>query len=178
MLNLFIMRHANCDFNEDIVNDFNREISNEGKKKSNLVLKELIKKKIKFDIVHTSPSKRTLQTLEIFKQQYKFNNTQIYEDHNLYDGSLENYLLKLSNVKNHYKNILIITHEPNIYWLVDYFNNQNDKKYQNFLKRKFLSSSVLKLFFNVDSWSDISGTTCNFDFFLDPNYLISNFDKS
>ena len=91
---------------------------------------------------------------------------------------MENYLLKLSNVKNHYKNILIITHEPNIYWLVDYFNNQNDKKYQDFLKRKFVSSSVLKLFFNLDSWSDISGTTCNFDFFLDPNYLISNFDKS
>ena len=37
-------------------------------------------------------------------------------------GSLENYLLKLSNIKE-FKNILIITHEPNIHWFIDFFNN-------------------------------------------------------
>ena len=65
------MRHADCDFNEDIVNDFNRKISSEGKKKSNLVLKELIKKKMKDEKRNTlSKIKRQIN----FYQSSKSNN--------------------------------------------------------------------------------------------------------
>ena len=112
-----------------------------------------------------------MQTLEIFKQKFKLKKTQIYEDYNLYEGSLENYLLKLSKVEKKHRNILVITHEPNILWLIDYFNNQGDKNYQKFLEKNFITSSILKLCFDVSSWEEISGVNCSFDFFLNPNDL-------
>ena len=165
------MRHANTDWNDYDGNDYGRVISTEGKKDTTIVLKDLIKKKVYFDIVHTSPSTRTMQTLEIFKQKLKLKKTQIYEDYNLYEGSLENYLLKLSKVAKKHRNILVITHEPNILWLIDYFNNQKHKNYQKFLEKNFITSSILKLCFDVSSWEDISGVNCSFDFFLNPNDL-------
>ena len=68
MLKLFIMRHADSHVHGYGGDDFGREISKKGILKTNLVVKELLKQKVYFDIIFTSPSKRTKQTLQILNK--------------------------------------------------------------------------------------------------------------
>ena len=98
MLKLFIMRHADSHVHGYGGDDFGREISKKGILKTNLVVKELLKQKVYFDIIFTSPSKRTKQTLQILNKAFDKKKLKIVEDRNLYDGNLESILLKLKYI--------------------------------------------------------------------------------
>ena len=114
MLKLFIMRHADSHVNDHSGDDFKREITKKGIIKTDLVAKELLNQKVCFDIIFTSPSKRTKQTLQILNKSLDLQKVKIVEDRILYDGNLESILLKLKYINEDVKNILLITHEPTI----------------------------------------------------------------
>ena len=116
MLSLFIMRHANSDFSDIQGSDFDRSISKKGIKELALLSNKIKELKIEFDLIFTSPSKRTIQTFEILKENLKLSKVKMKKDNDLYEGNLENFLLKLKYTSKLKKKILIITHEPNIHW--------------------------------------------------------------
>ena len=67
MLNLYVMRHSKSSWNDDNIEDFERPLSNRGKKDIKLIIAFLRKKKITFDLAYISSSKRTKQTFKILK---------------------------------------------------------------------------------------------------------------
>ena len=68
MLSLFIMRHANSDWSDIKASDFNRSISSKGIKELELLSNKIKELKIEFDLIFTSPAKRTIQTFDILKK--------------------------------------------------------------------------------------------------------------
>ena len=46
-------------------------------------------------------------------------------DYNLYEGSSENFLLRVSNLKKN-KDVLVVTHEPQILFFIDFFLSKTD----------------------------------------------------
>ena len=67
MLNLYVMRHSKSSWNDHNINDFERPLSNKGRKDIKLIITFLKKKKITFDLAYISSSKRTRQTFKILK---------------------------------------------------------------------------------------------------------------
>ena len=65
MLNLSLIRHAKSDWNYGIHDDMSRPISLKGIKKTKKICGLITEKKIIFDEVFCSPSKRTKDTLDI-----------------------------------------------------------------------------------------------------------------
>ena len=79
-----------------------------------IIVSEYIKRsKINFDFLFCSPSKRTKQTLSLFIKYSGIQNKNILEDQVLYDGNDDAFLLKICQI-NQFKRILIISHEPQI----------------------------------------------------------------
>lgn len=169
MITLSFMRHANSNWNEYDAIDFNRPISKKGIKKTKIISKYLEILKIKFDLIFCSPSKRTKQTLKYLLDRSSFNNVEVIEDKLLYDGNEENFLFKISKVKN-YKNILVITHEPQILFFANYFLGHKENN-SDIINIKFVTSSILILEFEVNKWSDISDLNASLKHFIDPNEI-------
>ena len=65
MLNLSLIRHANADLDNFMNDDMSRPISLQGINKTKKICEFLKRKKISFDEVFCSPSKRTKETLNI-----------------------------------------------------------------------------------------------------------------
>ena len=170
MLKLFIMRHADSLVHDDSGDDFSREITTNGIIKTDLVAKELLNQKVNFDIIFTSPSKRTKQTLQILNKSLDLKKVKIVEDRNLYDGNLESILLKLKYINEDLKNILLITHEPTIIEIMNFFTsnvNSNSTK----LPSIYNTSSVICLNFQLDTWEDISTINCSWGSHIDPDTI-------
>ena len=171
MKNLFLMRHGESGLIDGGINDFERSISENGKIKTSLISKELKSKKMKFDIVFTSPAKRTLQTVELLKREGIIEGCEVLEDQDLYEGSLENFILRLQSIERIYDSILIVTHEPNIHWFINYFIDYTNKDYLKVSKINIFTSSISHLIFATKSWKEISNINCRFDNFFNPNTL-------
>ena len=149
MLKLFIMRHADSHVNDHSGDDFSREITKKGIIKTDLVAKEFLNQKVFFDLIFTSPSKRTKQTLQILNKSLDLKKVKIVEDRNLYDGNLESILLKLKYINEDLKNILLITHEPTIIEIMNFFiSNTNfslNKKTSKYIQYFFSNLSKLSI---------------------------------
>ena len=168
MLKLFIMRHAESHVHDHSGDDFSREITTNGIIKTDLVAKELLNQKVYFDIIFTSPSKRTKQTLQILDKSLDLKKVKIVEDRNLYDGNLESILLKLKYINKDVKNILLITHEPIIIEIINFFlcnTNSSLRKHPSM----YNTSSIIYLNFQIDTWESISSINCRLGDYIDPD---------
>jgi len=165
------MRHAESDWSEPNVNDIIRPISEKGIKKTKAVSKYLKNKKNEFDSIFCSPSLRTKQTLSCFLEHSLHKNVEIVEDQNIYEGSEENFLLRISKIKK-YKNILVITHEPKISFFIDYFLSDT-KCFKKISNLRFVTSSITTIGFDVKSWNNISNLNAKFIRFIDPDVLLN-----
>ena len=78
-------------------------------------------------------------------------------------------MLRLSKVKG-FKNILVITHEPQISYFIDFFLSKNN--YSGKIGQiQIVTSSIISIKFNVDRWNLISNHNAEFFQFIDPNKL-------
>lgn len=163
------MRHANSDWSDIKASDFNRSISSKGIKELELLSNKIKELKIEFDLIFTSPAKRTIQTFDILKKNLKLSKVKIKKDNDLYEGSLDNFLLKLKYTSKSNKRILIITHEPNIQWLIDFFLSSDNKESQKLSIKEFATSSITNINFSTSSWNEISNVNCKYNFFINPS---------
>ena len=169
MLKLFIMRHADSHVHDHSGDDFSREITKKGIIKTDLVAKELLNQKVYFDIIFISPSKRTKQTLQILNKSLDLKKVKIVEDRNLYDGNLESILLKLKYINENVKNILLITHEPTIIEIMNFFTSNANSSSRKKLPSIYNTSSVILLNFQLDTWEGISNINCRLGGHIDPD---------
>ena len=171
MIYLNLMRHAKTDLNNYDGNDFERPICKKGILKTDAVKKYLEAKKISFDLYFCSPSVRTKQTLQCLLKNKSIKNKNIIEDYNLYDGNKENFLLKLSKIKN-CKNILVLTHEPQISYFVNFFLSESDcsKKLRGLNPA---TSSIISIKFDSEEWDSISNLNAELSQFIDPDKLLT-----
>ncbi len=72
-------------------------------------------------------------------------------DYNLYEGCPENFLLRVSNLKN-YQNILVVTHELKILFFKDFFLSKTDF-WANIKDLEIATSSVFSINFDINLWN-------------------------
>ena len=163
MLNLYVMRHSKSSWNEHNINDFERPLSNRGKKDIKLIIAFLKKKKITFDLAYISSSKRTKQTFKILKNNISCK--KIIYSKKFYLCSESFILNTIKNVKRKYKNILIVNHEPCCKNLVLKLIKKNKL---SFIKKKFSTSAIAKLVFSIENWENLKNYSGNLTLFKTP----------
>jgi phosphohistidine phosphatase len=163
MLNLYVMRHSKSSWNDHNINDFERPLSNRGKKDIKLIIAFLKKKKITFDLAYISSSKRTKQTFKILKNN--INCKKIIYSKKFYLCSESFILNTIKNIKKKYKNILIVNHEPCCKNLVLKLIRKNKL---SFIKKKFSTSAIAKLVFSIENWENLKNYSGNLTLFKTP----------
>ena len=90
-------------------------------------------------------------------------------DYNLYEGSSENFLLRVSNLKK-YQDILVVTHEPQILFFKDFFLSKTDF-WSKTKDLRIATSSVFSINFDIHMWNEINESNVQSFKFLNPKLL-------
>tara|TARA_Y100000768_G_scaffold356465_1_gene310848 strand:+ start:80 stop:562 length:483 start_codon:yes stop_codon:yes gene_type:complete len=126
MKNIYFLRHAKSSWDDYALKDFDRPLSTRGIQDADLMGNYFRSKKIKLDIIFSSPSKRTRETLEHFFQSEKPN---IKFEESIYHASLDQILNVIFGTPDDLKNIMVVGHNPSMHEITEYLANKLINKY-------------------------------------------------
>ena len=169
MKSLSFLRHAESDYNYIDDSDFDRPIKNSGLKMTKICAEYLKRNNISYDLLFCSPALRTKQTSSYFLTAMNLKTIKVVYDYNLYEGSSENFLLRVSNLKK-YQDILVVTHEPQILFFKHFFLSETDF-WPKIKDLEISTSSVLSINFDVNMWNEINESNVQSYKFFDPKLL-------
>ncbi|KLD98760.1 SixA phosphatase family protein, partial [Aliarcobacter butzleri] len=113
------------------------------------VLKE---KNIRPDLIISSPSLRTKQTLEYFIKKLNYKD-EVKLEESIYEAPYENLLKVIKDIPNIYKTVFLIGHNPG---LCDLTNFLVDKSFEN-----IPTCGIVEIDFDVKNWKEISKENSN-----------------
>ena len=163
------MRHAESDPNYLDESDFDRPTKKSGLTMTKICAEYLKKNNISYDLLFCSPTLRTKQTSSYFLTAMNLKTIKVVYDYNLYEGSSENFLLRVSNLKK-YQDILVITHEPQILFFKDFFLSKTDF-WPKIKHLEIATSSVFSIYFDINKWNEINESNVQSYKFLNPTLL-------
>tara|TARA_B100001564_G_scaffold358529_1_gene377448 strand:- start:161 stop:670 length:510 start_codon:yes stop_codon:yes gene_type:complete len=169
MLNLSLIRHAKSDWDYSIQDDMDRPISKKGINKTKKICEFLKKKKLLFEEVFCSPSKRTKETLDIIIK-YLPREPSIYFLENLYHTStIDIFDTVMLEAKK--KKVLIVSHQPLLSNSIDnFFSGSQNKHYFNAIT-SYPTSALFNVSFKCDKWHQILKSNSFLNFFIKPSEL-------
>lgn len=118
MKRVVVVRHAkSVHYGYD--DDFNRDLSDRGKKDARLVSSELARKGILPDIMVSSPAKRAIKTARIYAENLNFEKKEILEVEDIYDGLTTSEFIELINkFPGNVNTGFIFGHNPGFHYFV------------------------------------------------------------
>ncbi len=113
MLTLYLLRHAKSSWDEASKQDFERPLTNRGRKACATIGEYIQEKGIDFDLVLVSTAVRTRETIELIKERAKFRGEVRY-DQRIYEATVSQLLEIISQVDNDRETVLLVGHNPGI----------------------------------------------------------------
>ena len=158
MLELYVMRHAKSSWDDLNLSDHERPLNSRGKKAAKKICEFFVKKKISFDLIVLSTSTRTKKTLKILQKKID-KPKKIIISKNLYLANENNIVLKIKEINENYKKVLLINHEPAITNLVNYLVKNKKNNLFKLINYKFPTAAFAKIVFDLNKWSLINYNT-------------------
>lgn len=113
MLTLYLLRHAKSSWDDASKQDFERPLSNRGRKACALIGEYIEENEIDFDLVLVSTALRTRQTIELVKERAKIRGEVRY-DQRIYEATVSQLLEVIGQVDSDRKSVLLVGHNPGI----------------------------------------------------------------
>ena len=156
MKQLIIVRHAKSDWGNLDLRDFDRPLNKRGKSNAPEMAHRLVKKKIKPEVIVSSPALRAITTAKFFADTWQMPLAEIQEEPNIYEASVHTLLNVINNFDKKYAKIAMFGHNPGLTDLVNYLGGQI---------YDLPTCSVVILEFPFDDWAMISQETAKVIFF-------------
>ncbi|MDG1436812.1 MAG: histidine phosphatase family protein [Rickettsiaceae bacterium] len=154
-MRLLLMRHATTALAKD-GNDLERLLTGIGQAEAIQAGKFLAQYRIDKKIV--SYAKRTLQTHSITQEQMRESKLQVVEE--LYNGDISEALDLIHSQEDHYKNILVIGHNPLIYDLALILAKRNSPQYDDLSSSLMPPGRIVIIDFpNLNNWHDLQNSS-------------------
>lgn len=116
---LILLRHAKSSWKETELSDFDRPLAKRGLKDLELMCNNLPVKKLEADIILSSPSKRTSQTVNYFTKKFP-NLINIKFDESIYAAHFQKILELVKSLSNDFNSVMIAGHNPGLTDLTNY----------------------------------------------------------
>ncbi|MDD4631679.1 MAG: histidine phosphatase family protein [Proteiniphilum sp.] len=153
MKQLIILRHGKAEQDTMAKDDYDRVLTERGRKNATAMGSYIIKRSGPPDLVLSSSAKRAHETAIIVAQQLGYAEDQIRTDQNLYFAPTRWILNVLSKLSDEVESCLYVGHNPGITDLINTLGVRLDN---------LPTSSAACFVFHVDAWADISAERANF----------------
>jgi phosphohistidine phosphatase len=155
---LLLIRHAKSSWDVSTLNDFDRPLSDRGKKDAPAMARRLIHKKINIDAFVSSPAKRAKKTAELFCREYEKKEGDIIFITKLYHASPDIFFDVIAGLDNHLNTVAIISHNMGITEFVNLL--VKDVRIDN-----MPTCGIFAIRVNAKKWADFKDTKRDFLFF-------------
>ncbi|GAB4407657.1 MAG: phosphohistidine phosphatase SixA [Microscillaceae bacterium] len=148
---LCLIRHAKAKEIKPEQVDFDRKLAKRGRADAEAMAQQLLPLGLKPTLIYSSPAERTRETAEIFAQVLGYAPEKIVHVPEVYEANLQTLLEVVNKMSDEADTALLVGHNPGLTVLADYLSPT---------EVAFLPTTGMALFeFEVDSWSEISGST-------------------
>ena len=153
---LLLLRHAKSSWKNPGLEDFERPLSDRGRKAAELIAGFIAKQNVAIDLVITSPAVRARQTIELVLQSAR-RSTELRFDQRVYEASPERLLEIVSQIEDQRKAVLVVGHNPGLEELLSLLVGQEEH---------MPTSSLAKLSLSVKKWDRVAGEKAVLDWFV------------
>src|ERR1035437_1678008 len=110
MKTLYLIRHAKSSWDNHDISDFERDLNHRGKQDATLMAKIIRQKKIKPDLIISSPAVRAINTANIFAGILDYPVEKIEANEKLYDAGLKELTDVVRNIDDDKTNVMLFGH--------------------------------------------------------------------
>lgn len=164
MKTLYLARHAKSFWGDQSIPDFDRPLNKRGKRDAPFMGNVLKEKKVKPDLIISSPAKRTKKTALEIAAKLKYPESKIIYNEELYEASSNTILKVIKKIDDKIESVMIFGHNPGLTML----NNQ----ISDFYIDNIPTCGIVAL--QLDKkWSEIGKNTCRHLFFEYPKLYLT-----
>lgn len=147
MKKLYLIRHAKSSWEDHLLSDFDRPLSDRGKKDAPTMGDILKEKKIKPDLIISSPARRAFKTAKIFSEILDYPINDIIQNQSIYEATTRDLMAIINDIDDKANTVLMFGHNPGFTVL------------SNLLTNKYIdnmpTSSVAGIEFDINSWKEV-----------------------
>jgi phosphohistidine phosphatase len=163
MKTLYVMRHAKSAWGEPGLGDFDRPLLEKGKKRTKKVIDYLLNKRVKPELIITSPALRALETARIMLHGLHVDKDALQEEKSIYTSDAGQFSDVLFDIPASVSSIMIVGHNPAV---TEFINSFLDVKID-----PIPTSGIAAFEFNADDWNEIRKTDPKVKFIIYPKML-------
>ncbi|QDF29716.1 SixA phosphatase family protein [Halarcobacter anaerophilus] len=152
MKELYILRHAQKEIQNDYEYDYDISLSKKGFEDAKKIGKLLKQKEVLPDLIVSSPAIRARQTAQIVAQEIGYDKNIMFNEV-IYQAFLNELIESITYTYDSVNSLLIVGHNPALTALALTFGN---------LKEELQMGNAVKIEFNCNSWIDIDKSNSNF----------------
>jgi phosphohistidine phosphatase len=147
MKTLYLIRHAKSSWEDHILSDHDRPLSDRGRRDAPIIADILKPQKVMPDLIISSTARRALKTAKIFSSILKYPTDNIIQDATIYDATSQNLFTVINKIDDKMDTVMIFGHNPGFTMLA---NLLGDKAIDN-----MPTCASAKFELNVNSWKDV-----------------------
>jgi phosphohistidine phosphatase len=151
---LYVLRHAKSSWDDASLADYDRPLASRGRDAARKIADYLQEAGIRPELVLSSPSRRTRETLELLEPALA--DAEIRFEPELYGASESALLATLHGVSDAVGSALLLGHNPGLQQLAVDLAGQGDHELIERLSTKMPTAALATLVVPVDSWGDVA----------------------
>jgi len=167
---LILLRHAKSAWDNPSIADFERPLSNRGRKAAPLVGAYLGRRGLVPGLVLTSSAKRAVETLDLVSAGWQIKPT-VRKLKSLYLAMPREMLRRVQAVGKEPDCVMLVGHNPGIADLANWLCSQGKAEPRANLARKFPTGAVAVIDFDVDDWAEVDAEAGNLVEFATPKQI-------
>jgi phosphohistidine phosphatase len=167
---LILLRHAKSAWDNPSIADFERPLSNRGRKASPLVGAYLARRSFVPGLVLSSSAKRASETLDLASAGWQTKPT-IRKLKSLYLAMPREMLRRVQAVGREPDCVMLVGHNPGIADLANWLCGHGKAEQRAGLARKFPTGAVAVIEFDVEDWADVDAETGRLVDFATPKQI-------
>ena len=167
---LILLRHAKSAWDNPSVADFDRPLSNRGRKAAPLVGAYLGRHGLVPGLVLASSARRAVETLDLASAGWQTKPT-VRKLKSLYLAMPREMLRRVQAVGKEPDCVMLVGHNPGIADLANWLCSHGKAEQRADLARKFPTGAIAAIEFDVEDWADVDAETGNLIDFATPKRI-------
>lgn len=167
---LILLRHAKSAWDNPSLADFDRPLSNRGRKAAPAIGAYLGRRGLVPGLALCSSAKRAIETLDLVSAGWQTKPT-VRKLKSLYLAMPREMLRRVQTVGAEPDCVMLVGHNPGIADLASWLCSEGDAARRAHLARKFPTGAVAVIEFNVDDWRDVDAETGRLVDFATPKQI-------
>jgi len=161
MKTLYLLRHAKSSWKDDALADFDRPLNPRGKRATRTLADLFTKKKIKPDVIISSPAVRARETIERILRFTKSKSEPRF-DERIYEAPAERLETVLTRIEKTAESALLVGHNPGMEELLTRLTGRSER---------MPTGALAKITFKKGTWSSIEAERGKLEWVARPKNL-------